>query len=108
MKLALEEKKGFKIIHSEGTVDLYSSPELREEIQRQFKKCTTLIIDLSGVEYIDSSGIATLVEGLQVSKKLGKRFILTGITEQVKDVFNLARLEKVFSIYNSVEEIINE
>lgn len=108
MKLALEEKKDFIIIHSEGTVDLYSSPELRNEIQRQFKKCTTLIIDLSGVEYIDSSGIATLVEGLQVSKKIGKKFALTGITEQVKDVFSLARLEKVFNIYNSIEEIINE
>jgi len=109
MKLAIEEKNNnTKIIHVMGTVDLYSSPSLREEIQTQLKKCSYLIVNLSDVDYIDSSGIATLVEGLQVSKKIGKKFSLAGITEQVRDVFSLARLEKVFNILDDLKEIDNE
>ena len=104
MELKIKQNEDKAIIFVSGTVDLYTSPELREEIQHQLKKVNTLIIDLNGVDYMDSSGIATLVEGLQVSKKSGKTFALSRITPKIKDVFSLARLEKVFTIYDELEE----
>ncbi|MDD2715508.1 MAG: STAS domain-containing protein [Candidatus Wallbacteria bacterium] len=101
MEIILKNLNDKLLIKVQGTVDLYSSPELREEIQSQLKSKSfrEIIIDLGEVNYIDSSGIATLVEGLQVSGKLSKKFSLVHLTAKVRDVFSLARLEKVFTIY---------
>ena len=104
MELKIKNTGEKIIIFVVGTVDLYTSPELREEIQHQIKNSNSLIVDLNGVDYMDSSGIATLVEGLQVAKQNGKKFALSRITPKIRDVFSLARLEKVFTIYEELEE----
>lgn len=105
MQITSSRKDDRMLIFVSGTVDLYSSPELREEIQSQLKVkgLKEVIVDLGEVDYIDSSGIATLVEGLQVSVHLQKQFSLCRLTAKVKDVFSLARLEKVFRIYDRLE-----
>lgn len=104
MELKIRQSKDNIVIFVSGTVDLYTSPELREEIQYQLKRANNIIVDLNGVDYMDSSGIATLVEGLQVSKQADKRFALSRIPPKIKDVFNLARLEKVFTIYEILDD----
>lgn len=100
MEINVKKDKDRTLVLVKGTVDLYSSPDLREEIQGQLKMKGNkeVVIDLGEVEYIDSSGIATLVEGLQVANKLAKKFALARLTKKVRDVFSLARLETVFTI----------
>ena len=61
-------------------------------------------MDLSQVKYMDSSGVATLVEGLQNSKKLGQGFVLMSPVGSVLGVIKLARLDKVFRIVTNVSE----
>ena len=63
-----------------------------------------VIVDLSDVKYMDSSGVASLVEGLQHAKKLGQDFVLAAPTGSVLGVIKLARLDKVFRIVASVAE----
>ena len=63
-------------------------------------------MDLSGVTYIDSSGVASLVEALQASKKNGSRFSLAAVSEPTRRVLELARLDKVFTLYDSVDAAI--
>ena len=67
---------------------------------------TSVVVDLSGVEYIDSSGIATLVEGLQWSHSSNNKFRLAGLTPTVRDVFEIARLLTVFEVFDSREEAV--
>lgn len=93
------------IVEIEGDVDFYSSPEVRKAIIELTQAQTPVIlINLRKVGYMDSSGVATLVEGLQKVGKYGGKFKLTNLRNEVKGVFELSRLDKVFEIYNTIEE----
>lgn len=96
----------YTIIELEGEVDLSCSPEARKEILNILKNDHHLLVDLSGVTYIDSSGVASLVEGYQVAKKKKLKFGLVGVSQPVLGVLVLARLDKVFPIHASVTERI--
>lgn len=88
------------VVMIRGDVDLYSSPEVRKKIiALTDKKTPNILIDLTQVCYMDSSGVATLVEGLQQVGKYKGRLKLFGLDAAVKEVFELSRLDKVFEIY---------
>lgn len=102
----LERKPGIYVIHLEGEVDMSNSPEVRNVLLPIFKKKPShLIVDLADVSYIDSSGIATLVEGLQLSLKGGVRLTLAAMGSAVGAVFELAYLKEVFEIVPDVEQL---
>ena len=63
-----------------------------------------VLVDLSAVDYIDSSGIASLVEAFQKAKKTGTPFALAAPNPAALRVLELARLDRVFRIFASVEE----
>ncbi|VAW43841.1 hypothetical protein MNBD_GAMMA02-39 [hydrothermal vent metagenome] len=81
-----------------GEVDLSNSAEVRKTILGALKTTPAVKIDLSGVEYIDSSGIAAMVEGLQFANSKGRTFSLTNPSNQVRSILELARLDQVFDI----------
>ncbi|HID36064.1 MAG TPA: anti-sigma factor antagonist [Ghiorsea sp.] len=82
-----------------GDVTIQTSPELRNELQPLFTSDVEVIrVVLNDVKFMDSSGIATLVEGLQWSKRVKGRFVLSGLSETVRDVFELAKLDTIFEI----------
>lgn len=86
------------IIYATGEIDLSNSHQLRKTILAALKTDQKVYVDLSQVGYIDSSGIASLVEGLQFSKSNNKEFFLSNPSSQVKAIIDLTRLEKVFKI----------
>lgn len=99
MEIAVKDCKGGKTIELSGEVDLYSSPELRKKIMGFVnKKEKEILVDFSGVSYIDSSGIATLVEALKGMMVYEGRLILIGLKEDIMEIFTFARLDKVFNI----------
>ena len=96
------------IIEIEGEVDLYSSPDLRKALLEMTKaQNKAILVDLAKVTYMDSSGVATLVEALQQVGKYEGKLKLANLRDAVKDVFDLSRLDKVFDIYESVEDAKN-
>jgi len=98
-KIKSHEKENIGIIIVEGEVDMFTSPNLRDKLIPFFEKGPKgVIVDLSGVSFMDSSGIATLVEGLQWSKKEKKAFILTGLGTNVMNALSLTKLDNVFTI----------
>lgn len=101
-------KEQTHILDVQGEVDLYSSPILRKYILKTIKQQhpDTLIINLGQVTYTDSSGIATLVEGLQLAQEYNTRFKLVGLAQAVLEVFQLVRLERVFEMYPTEEEAL--
>jgi anti-sigma B factor antagonist len=103
MKHEILEKPGVSIVVFTGEIDLESSPAAREVLLKCFGHTGNVIVDLSEVSYIDSSGVASLVEALQAAKKNGSQFALAAVSEPTRRVLELARLDKVFTLYDSVE-----
>ena len=104
MAFPVEDKQGFSVITLKGEVDLKNSPDARKVILNNLKKRKHVLVDLSCVEYIDSSGVASLVEGLQYARSNDLRFSLVGVSAAAMNVLRLARLDRVFRIHASVED----
>lgn len=84
---------------------MYSSPALRKELIVFIeKKVPMLLVDFKEVSYIDSSGIATLVEGLKGMMSHGGKLKLMGIPERIAEIFNFSKLDKVFDICGSLDD----
>jgi anti-sigma B factor antagonist len=99
-----KDENGVAIIEVAGEVDMYSSPEVRSAIISLTKsKRQVICIDLHKVSYMDSSGLATLVEGLQLTGQYKGNFKLVHLREEVLEVFELTRLDHIFEIYDSME-----
>lgn len=99
LKVEKEQASGETVIRVSGEVDLYSSPELRKKILKNIPSSgRVLAVDLSGVTYIDSSGVATLVEGLRSAREQGAGFVLVSPSSAVRQVLELARLDSVFEV----------
>ena len=92
------------LITISGEVDLFYSPKLREIILEHLNEKRHVALELSSVSYIDSSGIASLVEGFQFSKSNHLEFALIATSNAVMQVLRLARLDKVIPLYDSIEE----
>ena len=87
------------VITVEGEVDLYSSPELRTAMLKAVPGPPTGVGSTSaGVTYMDSSGVATLVEGLRSARENGKTFALVAPSPSVMKVLELARLDSIFEV----------
>lgn len=107
-KIKSEAKDTIRVITVEGEIDMFSSPGLRDKLVPYFiKDVKGIIVDLSGVSFMDSSGIATLVEGLQWSKKENKGFILTGLGTNVLNSLSLTKLDNVFTITSGINDAYN-
>jgi anti-sigma B factor antagonist len=87
------------VVSLSGDIDMHASPAARRAILQCIREDRPVIVDLAAVSYIDSSGIATLVEGLQAAKAKRLDFGLFGASAAVLRVLKLARLETVFTFY---------
>ena len=102
MEIDIREKDSVKIVDLKGEVDLYNSPSLRTEFSNLLKKKEkAILINLKQVNYIDSSGLATFVELLQKMSAYGGKLKLSGLGRSIKNVFEVSRLDGVFSILDS-------
>ena len=80
-------------------IDLDTSPTVRENIKDLLTSTKIVEVNLANVSYIDSSGIASLIEGMQMAKQqTGKEFHLVDVSNEVMKVIELAHLDKIFSI----------
>jgi anti-sigma B factor antagonist len=104
MDVSSRREAGHVVVSVRGEVDLYTSPGLRDALAVAVgQKEAVVIVDLREVTYMDSSGIATLVVAHGAAKKGAGRLVLVGLTDRVREVFKLARLESVFELAPTVE-----
>jgi anti-sigma B factor antagonist len=91
------------ILDISGDIDLAHSAEVRKMVLLEFREKRTprVILNLRDVNYIDSSGVASLVEGLKASRDVGSRLILFGLSPIAHEVLQLSRLLKIFEIYDT-------
>jgi anti-sigma B factor antagonist len=100
------DHEGFKLVRVRGEVDLSWSQRLRKTILDALASSRPVAIDLSQVTYIDSSGIAALVEGFQNARGKGQRFNLVAVSKPVFAVLELARLDRVFPMFASIDDAL--
>lgn len=104
MSHRIQEQDGFTVVALSGEIDLSNSPDVRAELLGILKQKKDLLVDLAAVSYIDSSGIASLVEGYQEAKNSGLRFGLVNPSEVARNVLQLAHLDQVFPINDSIAD----
>jgi anti-sigma B factor antagonist len=98
----ITESEGRLILALEGEIDLEQAGAVRRALLDTLKKGRTVLVDLSLVTYIDSSGIASLVEGLQMARKQGHDLALVSVSQRAHRVLELARLDKVFTLHADI------
>ncbi|HEY0368311.1 MAG TPA: STAS domain-containing protein [Chthoniobacterales bacterium] len=92
------------VLPLEGEIDLHVSPRIASSLTAMVnQKPPQLVVDLSQVSYIDSSGLAVLIEAMQNVAAYGGKFALAGLQETVRPIFEIARLDQVFRIFPDVD-----
>lgn len=105
MEHSIREESGAVIAAFAGEVDLEHSPKAREVLLDCIGRGRAkVLVDLSGVQYIDSSGVASLVEAFQKARKGGIEFALVSVNASARRVLELARLDKVFVIHENLAD----
>ncbi|HJO24188.1 MAG: STAS domain-containing protein [Myxococcota bacterium] len=104
MEHSVREEAGALVVYFSGEVDLEHSPAARKVLLDCVGRSSKVLVDLSGVEYIDSSGVASLVEAFQKAKKSGVEFALVSVNDSARRVLELTRLDKVFTIHDTLAE----
>ncbi len=108
MQIAARHLDKTTIFDISGDIDLASSPELRKALLRELRelKMPRVVLNLGAVRYMDSSGVASLVEGLKASRDVGSRLILFGLNRSIREVLQLSKLLKIFEIYENEEQSV--
>ena len=103
MQISARRMDKTTILDISGDIDLAHSTEVRKMVLLEFREKRTprVILNLRDVNYIDSSGVASLVEGLKASRDVGSRLILFGLSPIAHEVLQLSRLLKIFEIYDT-------
>ncbi len=107
LEIHLEDINGGVVLRPVGEIDLSCASLLRTHLgQVQGRKPGRLVIDLSAVPYMDSSGVATLVEAMQVARRNNGKLVLAALQDKVRSIFEIARLDMVFKIVDTVEQAV--
>lgn len=106
MKAATRQQSGNTVVDVSGDIDMGTSPGLRKLLLESLSKTPRLVVNFSNVRYIDSSGIASLVEVLMKARNSQKRLVLYGLNKTVQEVLQLTRLTTVFEIRKTEEEAL--
>ena len=108
LEIFIESSGDSKIVRPVGDIDLSGAPALRQQIsQAQQGNPSKLIVDLSGVPYMDSSGLATLVEAMQIARRNDAILIICSLQDKVRSIFEIARLDMVFKIAQNRDEALS-
>src|SRR5260370_20839941 len=106
VKISVREVGAAKVVEVEGEVDLGTSPALRRILLEVLPTVGRLALNLGSIRYIDSSGIATLIEVLNRSQHLKKEFVLFGLSPAVQEVFLLTHVVRIFQVFQRAQEAI--
>ena len=104
---AVREDGPVTIVTLAGEVDLNFAPKVKQSLEAAcVRRPERLILDISEVGYMDSSGVGTLVWIYREVQRYGGRFVLVGVQDKVRAVLEITQLEKFFTMFDSVDEAL--
>jgi anti-sigma B factor antagonist len=106
VKINVRDVGEAKVVEVEGDVDLGSSPAFRRTLFDLLPHSPRVVLNLQAIRYIDSSGIATLIEVFKDSQRLKMQFVLFGLSPAVEQVFRLTHVNRIFTISRTEQEAL--
>lgn len=107
MEIVDEKMDGVNVLRLEGRLDASSAKDLKEKVGALAReKRLNLVIDMAAIDFIDSSGLGSLVSSLRSVNKLGGDIKIASLQDQVRAIFELTRLHRIFQIFNEREDAI--
>jgi anti-sigma B factor antagonist len=106
VKISVRDVGTTKVVEVEGEVDLGTSPDLRRTLFAILPTVGRLALNLAAIRYIDSSGIAILIEVLKRAQHLKKEFVLFGLSPAVQEVFRLTHVIRIFEVFQTEQEAL--
>jgi len=111
------QRNGVAVIELAGRFDAYGAPQLEKYLKQIYTeagnsdatgKPLLVVVDLAQVNFIDSTGLATLVQGMKRCRERQGDVYLSGLQQPVRIIIELTRLDKVFSIFDTLEEALEK
>lgn len=97
--ISLEQSGPDLVVLPEGDIDLSVSSEFQQKLREALsKQPPRLVVDLGQVPYMDSSGVATLVDAMQQARRVNSSLVLCCLQDKVRSIFEITRLDRVFPI----------
>ena len=97
------------VLELRGEIDMKCSSNVKDKFKEIFRdKPPVLVVDMTDVEFMDSSGLATLVGALKWCRLNGSELKLAGLAQSVRSIFEICRLETIFQIYDSQAEALSQ
>ena len=101
MEIREEKVNDVEVLKLEGRLDASSAKDVKEKVALLTKENRVkLVIDMGGIDFIDSSGLGSLVSSLRSVNKLGGDIKVSALQDQVRAIFELTRLHRIFGIYD--------
>ena len=95
------------VVPLQGEIDLNVSPKIAVSLaDLTARRAAHIVVDLTGVTYVDSSGLAALIQGMQNVEEYGGKFAIAGLQADVRPIFEIARLDQVFQIFPDVDSAL--
>ena len=109
LKISARQVGEAVILDLSGDITLFNSPEIRKALIDQLReqRVSHLIVNMLDVPYVDSSGVASLVEGLKISRDLKSRFALYGLSKSARTVLELTHLLRIFEVHQTEQEALD-
>jgi len=111
LKIDVEEHPPARVVlRLIGVLALDTSAMLRERISELANRgdLRKVVLDMGGVRYVDSSGIAVMVSGSTALRKNGVDLVLAQLTNKLREVLHLTKLTTIFKVYDSVEQALSQ
>jgi anti-sigma B factor antagonist len=108
LRLETSDHDGITVLSAHGEIDVATAPQLRQQIvELASASSAPLVIDLEGVDFLDSTGLGVLVSGLKRFRTLGSDVLLVATRPRILKVFEITGLTQVFSIHPTVEDAVS-
>jgi anti-anti-sigma factor len=105
----VDSSRNVVVLTLTGRLDAYSSQTVKETLHQLIDgSAAVVVINLAEVYFIDSSGLSALVSGLRVAREKNKDILLAGLSKQAKMVFKLTMLDRIFTVYSTVEDALDQ
>ncbi|ANQ49142.1 STAS domain-containing protein [Flammeovirga yaeyamensis] len=108
MRFSVNKSEKYTVlVPEEEKLDSLKAPQLKAEIVTMFQSGTeNLIIDLSSVKYVDSSGLSSILVANRLSTEVNGKLVLAGLNEHVMKLIKISKLESVLELHPTVQEAI--
>ena len=100
---------GEVVVSPRGRLDMVTAPNLREQLRTQVQRGNIdVVVDLSGVDLIDSAGLSALISGLKAARQAGGSLRIVRPSKQARSILKLTNLHRVFEPFDAADGIHGE